>query len=382
MKCRVCENELPKGRPWGTEKKPWRLTCMLPGCPTHGLKVGSKRYKVEVLGRSETEVTESWIRRSRKGVETKREAGFFDDKSNNPYSIDFWLKKGLTEEEAQSKLSEKGQKTIQTKREAGFFDDKSNNPYSIDFWIKKGLSEDEAKNKIRDKNHNCAGYWVKRGHTPEEAENLAAASAATNSLAELEKRYGPEEGALRYVQIRQRLSDSWNPASSAGRSFMSSRQADVLFKRIYKAVRRLGFTRRDVMCNLNEGELYLSVKGNIFFYDFCLKPLHLIIEFNGEHVHPRKDLLTETEWAAWKHAYSKKKAEEVHAYSEIKLATAHRAGYNTLVLWSKDTDNLQKAVSFIKAEHERQSYQAKPQTNSEPVGNIRTQRNDRTCTSA
>jgi hypothetical protein len=358
VKCRHCENDLPKLRGWATETTPGKIACQLPGCLSFGLKSGSIAFHIQVAGRTAEQVQASWKARIAKGVQTQRDKGFYDDKSNNPYSAAYWIKHGLTPEEAKIKLKSKGKRSSQTKRDAGFYDDKSNNPYSTEFGVKQGLTAEEAALRIRRKNHNCAEFWEVRGYSTAEAEQKAKESAGTNSLPSKIARHGEQEGTKRYTETRAKLSDSWSPSSAIGRRFGSSKQANVLFLRLYRIVRRLGYMRDDVMCKLNRGELYLRDGPSIMFYDFCLKPLKLIIEFNGEHVHPNKQLLSGEAWGRWKHAFSKKSADEVLQFDEHKVYIAEQSGYNVLTIWSKDPDNFNQAATFIRKHHERKDHQA------------------------
>jgi hypothetical protein len=368
LKCHHCSNELPKRRGWATENKPGKIACALPGCRSHGLKIGSKEYSVIVMGRDLDAVNASYQRRVAKGITTKRLSGLFDDKSNNPYSREYWRKKGLTESQIDFKFSVKAKKGIETKRKSGFFDNPANNAYSIDYGIKKlGLSEKKAKERIRSKNHNCSEFWEKKGYDESTAKFLSKKSAATNSLSENIRRYGEVEGLNHYLLTKKKLSLSWTQNSRVGQSFGSSVQANRFIRSIYKQLLRWGYNRSDILSANAGREFFLRDGKNIFFYDLKVRPLNAIIEFNGEHVHPNKELLTEERWLNWKHAFSKKTADEVHKQDEYKLYIAIKAGYNVLTVWSKDSDKLVKAINFLRRLHERTNHQAQSSINSSPT---------------
>lgn len=351
MKCIACDNELPTKRGFANDKgRTGKLACQLTGCPSHGIKQGSKEYKIVVMGWSELDVDAYWLARGRKSADTMKANGHFDNPANNPFSKAYWIKRGLTDDEAAEKVKSRAGKSTSTKRDAGFYDDPANNPYSYEFGIKQGLSPDEARARINAKNHNCPEYWVKRGSTEEEAVELAYKRASINSLQARQEKYGEADGIASYNATRLKMASSWSTRSMAGRNFASSEQADHLFSRLYKFIRRLGYSRDDVQCNLNRGELFIRSENGIYFYDFVLRPLKLIIEFNGEHVHPNPDMSV-GDWCAWRHAFNKKSADVVASQDKIKLSAAEDLGYNTMVVWSKDPANYEIAINFIKEKH-------------------------------
>lgn len=351
MKCIACDNDLPTKRGFANDKgRAGKLACQLPGCPSHGVKQGSKEYKIIVMGWSEEDVDAYWLARGKKSADTMKANGHYADPANNPFSKAYWIKRGMTEEDAITKVKSRAGKTSTTKRDAGFYDDPANNPYSYEFGIKQGLTPEESQARINSKNHNCPEFWVKRGSAEDDAVELARKSASTNSLQYRQEKYGDGAGIESYNETRSKMAASWSTRSMSGRNFASSEQADHLFSRLYKFIRRLGYTRGDVQCNLNRGELFIRNENGIYFYDFVLRPLKLIIEFNGEHVHPNPDMVAE-DWSAWKHAFNKNSADVVSVQDKIKLSAAEDLGYNTLVVWSKDQSNYEIAINFIKEKH-------------------------------
>lgn len=267
---------------------------------------------------------------------------------NNPASRKTLMKSGLSPSEIENWLSEKSKKGGRTKKKNGYYDDKSNNPFSTDFWIKQGLNSEQAAEKVNSRIHNKPEFWIARGYSHDKAIVLAGSSADTNSLKAKMEKWG-DDGLTKYLETKQKLSDSWTPRSQSGQKFGSSRQANVFFKKLYKFCRKLGYDRDQIYCDLNGKEYFLTHGENIFFYDFTLKPSNVIIEFNGEHVHPNKDLLSEEEWNKWKHAYSKKSANDVFGRDQLKLNTAASNGFSTLTVWSKDPNILELAQNFIRS---------------------------------
>lgn len=130
------------------------------------------------------------------------------------------------------------------------------------------------------------------------------------SLNAFQKRYGIDEGKERYIEycIKSR---SYNPLCheyyfAKGFTLIEAKQAVheeqcrrnsttighaskeslKIFIPIYKLLRKGGFKRCDIMLGVSGSrEFRIKTKENLFLYDFYIKPLKLIIEYNGLHWH-------------------------------------------------------------------------------------------------
>lgn len=92
-------------------------------------------------------------------------------------------------------------------------------------------------------------------------------------------------------------------------------------------------------------EFFLA-KGTEYFYsyDFCIPSLKLIIEYNGEHIHPNPNMSKE-EWNKWKHCWSNKSADECKELDQVKIKVAEEMGYKVIEVFESD---LIFAVNLIK----------------------------------
>jgi uncharacterized protein YaeQ len=138
--------------------------------------------------------------------------------SNKYKSIDtcltkeFWIKRGLCEEDAIKKISElqsrnskkfKGKRSGKNKnnlREKGYTEEQIRlaclSELNIEYWINMGFTEEEAIYKISEKQRHAAGfvdynnrllpsnveYWLKRGYSDEEALLEVKKSQTTFSM--------------------------------------------------------------------------------------------------------------------------------------------------------------------------------------------------------
>lgn len=351
VKCSCCDWLIPKYDNFEVvgdtvELKRSIFACLRPECSSHSIKMNSIDYRTKVLGKDLDLILSKNKERLKKSARTKKENGFYSDISNNPYSKEFWINKGLSEEEAVEYLKTKATKMVATKIKNGFYDGISNNPFSKEYWICAGLTKEEAINKTNSRNHFRSEYWISKGHGVDEADTLSKRAAATNTLQSYERKGYSEEDALEALSSR-RLSQSanWSPRSGRNLPFGSSKAADKLIRKIYKKLRRLGLNRNDFMADLCSGEYYIRDGSKIYFYDLYIKPLDLILEYNGSHVHVNKDKLTADEFDKWKHAYTKKSADEVHDHDQRKILTAKNKHKHVLVVW--DTDDIDSAINTI-----------------------------------
>jgi hypothetical protein len=343
MKCTLCNNEIPS-----IYKN--RIACCISPCESFFIKPRTILWKIKVLGFNEQKVLDENRKRTQKAGNTRKSLGLSKG-ANNPNSKQYLLNLGKSEDEIAQFHKSTAKKMVDTKIKDDFYKVKSNNPYSYEYWISRGYSNEEAKNKIRSKNHNCAEYWISRGYSNEEAKKLSSESADTNSLKAKIKRH-KNEGHKKYMETKNKMSGSWNPKSANSVSFSSSQSANAFFKKIYKFVRRLGFTRHEMTFKLNFGkEFWIKKDKKIYFYDFVLHPLRLIVEFNGEHVHVDPGLSLE-EKLKWKHAFSKMDAFSIEEYDKQKNIAAAARGYKIIYVWYKDQESgFNSIVDFLKEKY-------------------------------
>jgi hypothetical protein len=130
------------------------------------------------------------------------------NKNSSPYNINFWINKGLSEEEAINKI-------------------KSFRKFNKEYWISRGFSEEDAIKEARNFQSGVSKiyhkkrkenpedyddiqpyhikYWIKKGFTEEEASILVKERQTTFSLEKCILKYGLEEGTL----VWKKRQDSW-----------------------------------------------------------------------------------------------------------------------------------------------------------------------------
>lgn len=156
--------------------------------------------------------------------------------------------------------------------------------------------------------------------------------------------YG-EAGILKYAEIRQRINNSFKGARASTESLDVFLPIMLYCESIKINNVYVGYK------DLKEWFLW-NVKDNEFYtYDFYIPDLGLIFEFNGEHVHPNKESLTDTEWNNWRCAWTGVTADIAYAHDLRKLETARNAGIDVISLWRADgiTANIEKCKTHINA---------------------------------
>ena len=146
----------------------------------------------------------------------------------SPFSKEFWIAKGFSEDEAEYKRN-------------------SIRPIRKEYWIEKGFSEDEAvlKAELTKKQNNAKGakksserskkeiyessirrieYWIKRGYSKEEAETEVKKVQALGSLENFISRYGIIEGNKKWKDRQVKWQNTLNKKSEKEKLDINSRK--------------------------------------------------------------------------------------------------------------------------------------------------------------
>jgi len=147
---------------------------------------------------------------------------------------------------------------------------------------------------FRENNPLCLEYWEIR--TPEKAiENYNYHMLSTRTNVEgFSIRHGAENG--------QELFDNWvknrrqtfieRYGSTAPVSGRTSKQSIKFFIPLYKELRQMGFHKNDICWGIRGSKEFCTMhEGKSYFYDFTIKSIRYIIEYNGSfwHSHPDTD---------------------------------------------------------------------------------------------
>jgi len=346
MPCPFCNQEV-------ISEKPFR--CVNDECRSKVLNKQSKEYIKVKNGWTDEQVKE-YLSSKTKAGHSKR------DHSVNPNSREAWRRRGLSEEEIDTVMKAKGQKVSKTRKELGLGRGDSNS-MSKKKMLESGMSAEDVELFTRSRIHSCPEYWEKRGYDRQQAEKLAADAGKTITKEKLGEegfklakhrmsKVGRMEKLIKEVGIENAENEFIkryikNSYIKVGRS---SKHAMRLFLPIYKMLRKSGMTKKDFFIGTHKrNEMFIRDGNDIFFYDFVIKPLNLIFEFKGTHVHPSPNMSIE-ERNQWRHAYSKCSADEVDKKDNRKKIVAESRGYVLYYIYSNNTDehNISEMERIIK----------------------------------
>ena len=241
----------------------------------------------------------------------------------------------------------------------------SDSMISYGWWIFRGWSEEYAKKRVSElqsQRSNVAKrkrkenpekykacfltsikYYLSKGYSEEESAQMLHDRQNTTSLESFIKRYGEEEGTIRF-----------NDRNSKWQNTLQNKEnyAEIIEKRsnpksisnvsqeLFDSVReRLLNNDCDVQMfygRLNH-EYGLGVKGwGGFLYDFVIPELKYAVEFNGERFHPDPRLYpTEESHKLWVNPYGKT-YEEILEKDTVKNQAIRDKGFELDIVWERE----------------------------------------------
>lgn len=344
--------------------------CRNKECECSKINPQSKEWLLKVRGMSVEEAELFLHNKNKKSAETQKEQGRFDE-VNNPFSKLYWINKGYSDDEANSKIKERSNKSVNTLRKNGWFGDKSNNPFSKEYWIKKGYTDEEAELKIKSRIYNRPEFWINRGYSNDEANKLARNSAKRDLKHFIEK-YGYDDGIKKYNKMRESISNYYNidniikregcsfldaekirqewiyKTHSGSKNTKYSKSSMLYFQDIIESVNLPDEIFEKTYYAENEFGHYDKELKRYYFYDFVIEPLKICIEYNGVIWHPKNPNQD------WVQPNTHKTAKEVYDNDLRKKEVLENEGYLYFVVWDDDLDkNKEYIINVIKQKIEQ-----------------------------
>jgi len=223
-------------------------------------------------------------------------------KTGLPNTLEFWLNKGLTTEQARQEIIK-----VQTTR---------------------SLKSPASKKGARGYSIRTVEYWIGRGFSLEDAIAKVKEVQITNGLAYYKNKYGDNGEALFNARIEQWLNSVGNKNMIANRS----KKSIELFEQIG-------------MGEYGPNEKTVRGKQKVHRVDFLYGKK--IIEFYGDYWHGNPMLYTTEAMIR------KKKITDVWKHDAAKVKDLEVNGYSVMIVWEGDYKSsppeiLQKCKDFIK----------------------------------
>lgn len=266
---------------------------------------------------------------------TEKEAKLILNKkrqSESHFCLSFWLNRGYSEAEATLLISRIQSKNAKT------------------YWDNVDLDSDEYKQSRSTR----IEYWIAKGYSEEEAKEKLSERQRTFSLEKCIERQGEEEGTRiwgerqvkwqKTLQARDDYEEIKLKRISAFQYGSASRESLKVFIPLYKWLRKRGYERDDILFGIDGScELLFTSNGKTHLFDFTIKSLGLIIEYNGIAFHPKSKIDEHKGFALHKQMTISEKWE----IDRKKIETAEKAGYSVLEIWSDESKLLEKCKRFI-----------------------------------
>jgi hypothetical protein len=252
-------------------------------------------------------------------------------KKNFPNTTEYWLLRGLDENDAI-----KNSNLIQKDRARRSKEKLINKPTcrSIDFWLDRGHTVDEAKKKVydiqcRDLNFFVAKYNEDDGLTKYN-KMITKRLLIWNNQTELKRNQINKSKGRTYKQlVEEKGVDVANNIIKARTQYnnRSSKEANDFFKELDELI---GSKSKLSITEYKCPEKNIIIDNNLFFLDYVIG--NIVIEYNGSFWHADKRLFNETEW----HPGTKKTVSEIWEQDKKKVDLLKKNQYNVLVIWSYD----------------------------------------------
>jgi len=180
------------------------------------------------------------------------------------------------------------------------------------------------------------------------------------------KRYGEEEGEQRYIQFCNRSANTkenfirvhgiekgkkrWTDYKNSNAGYRASKESLNFFEHITMYLLKKGFDFDDIFYGVkNSFEFKIDYNNKLFSYDYTILSLKLIFEYNGSHVHPSKEKLSDKEWNTWKSPWTNESADEKFKIDKRKIKVAENKGFTVIEIWDYENTNesLNKCINLI-----------------------------------
>lgn len=242
---------------------------------------------------------------------------------------------------------------------------KSDKCISIEFWTDRGWTEEEAIIKVSERqkvnsskvnpSNRCSNtqlkWWLKKGYTEEEAKTEISERQKTFTKEKCIEKYGREKGEIIYKNRQQKWREIIDKKYSKEtqmhwvRSCKDFSKMSKLFNKFYDLYKN---TYTCFLAPYTKEFFLMTPNKKFYLYDFCIKELGLIFEFNGSHVHANPNWPKE-KLENWHHCFNHENAQENIAAYNQKILAAEQQGFKIVVLWDSDLNNQKIIFDEIQA---------------------------------
>jgi hypothetical protein len=272
-------------------------------------------------------------------------------------------------------LLEKRTKTQNELRSKDPLWDKKRSRNCKEFWIKKGMSEEDAVKKAAEsmddihkktykkfkenpekyasKYPTKIEYYLKKGYSKEEAVLKISERQKTFSLEKCIKKYGKIDGTKKWQERQDKWMNSLNSKSEEekikiNRKRLNGCSYSMISQKLCWDIYNVFINERIKFKKLNDEFFLLDSNKNWFAYDFVNIDRKKCIEFNGDFWHCNPKMYT----SEYFHRIKKMTSNDIWKNDEYKKKLIESIGYEVLVVWESDyrknpKEVLQKCIDFL-----------------------------------
>lgn len=260
-------------------------------------------------------------------------------KKKKMFCKEYWINLGYNEQEAELKRIE----TIKNRTDKGRAVIKNN--------ISK-MTDEEYKHYNRSQNPTCFEYWFKRGYDSsiisDLIKNYNKKITGLSKDVWLEKNNGTEEDWIKFNKKRNKK--RFDTITKYGdKSIKASKESMKVFSPIICWLKEELHLKEKVYVGYGDSQEYWLADSTKYYYsyDFCIPKFNIIIEFNGERWHPRKNRMDLSDYENWTMlGESNVTAEEKENSDKLKIDKAKEKGFNVLEIW--DSTDLETNIELCK----------------------------------
>ena len=235
------------------------------------------------------------------------------------------------------------------------------------YWIKRGWNNIDAETKriVRNKQWYIDTYGLMDGLEKFNNKNTKISNNCGHTLEKYIVRYGEELGSVKY--------DEYKKTCARNLEFFVKKYGEKDGKNRYKDFKKhIGKASKESLLvfnplidwlknhidineiyygDKNSREFFIIKNSKTYLFDFTIKSLKLIIEFNGIKFHVNENWSDETK-KLWSHPFKKMKYLEAIKNDQFKKNLAEENGFKILTIWSDIPveENVEICKQFIKNE--------------------------------
>ena len=204
-------------------------------------------------------------------------------------------------------------------------------------------ARNSAKNRKKDKTNTRIEYFLSKGLTKEEAEKALLERQIKNGLNYYINKYGLEAGTRKYnvrikeygkqiKKLRKIYPERW---VKSGKRYSDSS------KRFFDSIIDVLPELKSMSVYYADNEYFLWDKSNhkIYFYDFYVKELNIIIEYHGIIWHPK-----EKNQPGWKSVYTNESSETVFNRDKHKEKIAADYGIDLIIIYEDEVNTKKETI--------------------------------------